>query len=102
MGVAYKRDIDDMRESPALDIMLLLKQRGANLTYSDPHVPAIQLEDIELQAVDLLSGVSTADCTVILTDHSNVDYRAVLEGSKVVIDTRNALRTMNSDKIVRL
>ena len=102
VGVAYKRDIDDMRESPALDVMLLLKQRGANLTYSDPHVPAIQLEDIELQAVDLLSGVSTADCTVILTDHSNVDYRAVLEGSKVVIDTRNALRTMNSDKIVRL
>ena len=101
LGVAYKRDIEDLRESPALDVMLLLKRRGARLTYSDPHVPHLQLDDIELQAQpETLS--SEADCTAIITDHSSFDYRRIAAGARLIVDTRNALKGVNSPHIVRL
>ena len=75
LGVAYKKDIEDVRESPALDVMLLLKRRGARLTYSDPHVPQLQLDGIDLHAQpEALAG--EADCAAIITDHSSFDYRA--------------------------
>ncbi len=102
LGVAYKRDIDDVRESPALDIILLLQRRGAVVSFTDPYVHSLQSQNTVLESQDLLEGVRSADCVVIVTDHSNVDYGAVVEHSKIIVDTRNALRKYRSPKIVRL
>jgi UDP-N-acetyl-D-glucosamine dehydrogenase len=102
VGVAYKRDIDDMRESPALDVILLLKQRGSNITYSDPYVPTLRIDGTEMHAQDLMQCVAAADCTVVVTDHQNVDYSAILDSAKLVVDTRNALKKFSSEKLVRL
>jgi UDP-N-acetyl-D-glucosamine dehydrogenase len=102
LGVAYKRDIDDVRESPALDIILLLQRRGAHVTFSDPHVKKIHSNGTSLETQDLLSSAGSADCVVIVTDHSGVDYSAVVERSKLIVDTRNALKGYRSEKIVRL
>jgi UDP-N-acetyl-D-glucosamine dehydrogenase len=101
LGVAYKKNIEDVRESPALDIMMLLKRRGARLTYSDPHVPTLQLEGEQLKSQD--AGVAAqADCTVVVTDHSSFDYPKIAEQAKLIVDTRNALKGISSEKIVRL
>ena len=102
LGVAYKRDIDDVRESPALDIILLLQRRGARVTYSDPYVPRIHSAGEILDAQETFANVANADCVVIVTDHSGVDYAKVIERSKLIVDTRNALKQYNSKKIVRL
>ena len=101
LGVAYKKDIDDLRESPALDIMLLLKRRGARLTFSDPHVQALELEGERLTAEDV-NLAETADCTVVVTNHSVFDYRKIAEQAQLIVDTRNALKGIVSAKIVRL
>jgi UDP-N-acetyl-D-glucosamine dehydrogenase len=101
LGVAYKKDIEDLRESPALDVMLLLRRRGAELSYSDPYVPQLQLDGIDLHAQPVaLAG--EADCTAILTDHSSFDYRQIAASARLVVDTRNALKGVNSSHIVRL
>jgi UDP-N-acetyl-D-glucosamine dehydrogenase len=102
MGVAYKRDIDDVRESPALDIIHLLQRRGAKVTYSDPFVPSIRMEDGILTATDELEGVTQADATVIVTDHAKVDYKLVVERARLVVDTRNALKGIAGANIIRL
>jgi len=102
LGVAYKRDIDDMRESPALDIILLLERRGARVTYSDPYVPHVKLDDHELAAQDSLSSAAQADCTVIVTDHSSFDYAGLVQCARLIVDTRNALKNYPSPKVVRL
>jgi UDP-N-acetyl-D-glucosamine dehydrogenase len=101
MGVAYKRDIDDMRESPALDVMLLLKRRGGLVTYSDPHVPVLHLEGLEL-AASPEDAAAAADCVVIVTDHSTFDYQGLVERAALIVDSRNALKGFRSSKIVRL
>jgi len=101
-GVAYKRNIDDMRESPALDVLLLLRKRGARVTYTDPYVPQLKLDSLALESQDLMSSASAADCVVIITDHSKFDYRQLVASSNLVVDTRNALKGMESPKIVRL
>jgi UDP-N-acetyl-D-glucosamine dehydrogenase len=101
VGVSYKKNIDDVRESPALDIMLLLERRGALLTYSDPHVPSLRLESGTLQSQPI-GNAGDADCVVIVTDHSAFDYAELLTDSKLIVDTRNALKSMVSEKIVRL
>jgi UDP-N-acetyl-D-glucosamine dehydrogenase len=101
LGVAYKKDIEDVRESPALDIMLLLKRRGARLTYSDPHVATLQLDGEQLKSED--TGVAAvADCTVVVTDHSSFNYRQIADRAKLIVDTRNAFKGIQSPKIVRL
>ncbi len=102
LGTAYKRDIDDVRESPALDIILLLQKRGANVTFSDPFVTKIQINGAHLESQPLLPSVESADCVVIVTDHSGVDYASVVKQSKLILDTRNALKGFQSKKIVRL
>jgi len=102
LGVAYKRNIDDVRESPALDIVLLLERRGARVTYSDPFVPSLSLDDHELTAQDPVAMAAQADCVVVVTDHSGVNYAAIVECAKLVVDTRNALKNHPSPKIVRL
>jgi len=101
LGVAYKRDIDDVRESPALDVMLLLQRLGATLCYSDPYIPALRLDGVELVAQPQETAAD-ADCAVIVTDHSAFDYRALVENTQLIVDTRNALRGFQSTKIVRL
>jgi UDP-N-acetyl-D-glucosamine dehydrogenase len=101
MGVAYKKDIDDVRESPALDIMLLLKQRGARITYTDPHVPHLRLDGLDLDSEPISLG-DAADCVVIVTDHTAFDYPALVKGARLIVDTRNALKGIVSNKVVRL
>jgi UDP-N-acetyl-D-glucosamine dehydrogenase len=102
LGVAYKRDIEDVRESPALDIIHLLQRRGATVTFSDPYVPSIRIEGQTMMATDADSAVPESDCAVVITDHHNVDYARIVSQAKLVIDTRNALRGMKSEKIIRL
>ena len=101
MGVAYKRDIDDMRESPALDVILLLQRRGGILTYSDPHVPVLHLEGLDLKSAPE-TAAADADCVVVVTDHAAFDYAGLVERSQLIVDTRNALKGIVSEKIVRL
>jgi UDP-N-acetyl-D-glucosamine dehydrogenase len=101
MGVAYKRNIDDLRESPALDVILLLQRWGAVVTYSDPHVPVLRLEGLSLEALPE-DAAAAADCVVIVTDHSSFDYKMLVERSRLIVDTRNALKGIHSAKIVRL
>jgi UDP-N-acetyl-D-glucosamine dehydrogenase len=101
MGVAYKRDIDDMRESPALDIAMLLQKRGGKITYSDPHVPQLRLDGLNLDAQPETAAAS-ADCVVIITDHTAFDYKGLAKNAKLIVDTRNALRGVKSENIVRL
>jgi len=101
MGVAYKRDIDDMRESPALDVMLLLSRRGGIISYSDPHVPVLKIEGLDLTAAPE-SAAADADCVVIVTDHSSFDYKSLVDNASLIVDSRNALKAFHSPKIVRL
>jgi UDP-N-acetyl-D-glucosamine dehydrogenase len=92
LGVAYKRDIDDIRESPAMDIIRLLKGQGARVNYSDPHVPCFREDGQEFRSVQLTPEiVAAADCVMIVTDHTSVDYRMIKRTAKLVVDTRNAL-----------
>ena len=102
LGVAYKRNIDDVRESPALDIILLLERRGARVTYSDPFVPVVKLDHRELEAEEPLAMSSRADCVVVVTDHSAFDYGSIVERAALIVDTRNALKNHPSPKVVRL
>jgi UDP-N-acetyl-D-glucosamine dehydrogenase len=102
IGVAYKRDISDVRESPALDIIALLQRLGGEVTYSDPFVPKIDFESGSLEASSLFPAAEQADCVVIVTDHKGVDYASVVEKASLIVDSRNALKKFSSDKIVRL
>jgi len=100
-GVSYKRNIDDVRESPALDIMLLLERKGARVTYTDPHVPSLRLGERTLESQPE-SVAGDADCVAIITDHSAFDYKRLHDTAKLLVDTRNALKGISSKKIVRL
>jgi UDP-N-acetyl-D-glucosamine dehydrogenase len=92
LGVAYKRDIDDIRESPGLDIIRLLEDQGARVVYSDPHVPCFSENGHEYRSVPLdAQTVAAADCVMIVTDHTGVDYRMIGRNAKLVVDTRNAM-----------
>jgi UDP-N-acetyl-D-glucosamine dehydrogenase len=105
LGVAYKPDVGDMRESPALDIIELLREKSANIRYHDPHVPELRLEGGTLKSVDLTDEeLSNADIAVIVTDHGEVDYERVVAQAHRVYDTRNATRgvTANREKIRKL
>ena len=105
LGVAYKPDIDDVRESPALDVIGLLREKGAEVMYHDPYVGRVVHEDWELESIgDVMEGVGEADCVVIITNHSGYNYAAILEAARLIVDTRNALGTLGRDhpKVVRL
>ena len=102
VGMAYKRDIDDVRESPALDIMMLLQRLGANVTFSDTFVSTIEIEGKTYRAQELYPAVTEADCAVIVTDHSGIDYSGLVYRCKCIVDTRNVLKGLKSEKIVRL
>jgi UDP-N-acetyl-D-glucosamine dehydrogenase len=103
LGVSYKRNIDDVRESPALDIMHLLGKKGARVTYSDPHVPSLRVEGLgECVSQDTERASAEADCVVIVTDHAEVDYVRIAKTARLVVDTRNALKGVTAPNIVRL
>jgi UDP-N-acetyl-D-glucosamine dehydrogenase len=105
LGVAYKRDIDDVRESPALDIIHLLGKRGAKVTYSDPFVPKLRADGVipyNMEATDADAAAAEADCVVIVTDHKAFDYSRIIQNARLIVDTRNALKGNTSPKIVRL
>ncbi len=103
LGVAYKKDVDDLRESPTLKIMQLLRERGAHVDYNDPHFPRLHkmrhydysgMESVELSPKTLASY----DCVVIATDHSCYDYAGIVEAAQLVVDTRNATRRISRDR----
>jgi UDP-N-acetyl-D-glucosamine dehydrogenase len=94
VGVAYKKNVSDVRESPALDIIRLLRRQGAEVRYHDPYVPQVNEDGVTQSSVDLTSKVVTwADCVVLATDHSNIDYDLLRGKSPGVVDTRNALNS---------
>jgi len=93
VGVAYKRDISDLRESPALDIMRLLDVHGAHVSYHDPYVPQFSEDGHDHASVPLTrEALAGADAVMIVTDHTNIDYGLIRDHAKLVVDTRNALR----------
>ena len=102
VGMAYKKNIDDVRESPALDIALLLQKRGARVTYSDPFIPKISLDSRELESQPVEEMAAQADCVVIVTDHTAIDYAMIARQAQLIVDTRNALKGFQSERIVRL
>src|SRR5581483_5137033 len=96
LGIAYKKDIDDVRESPALDIIELLQQKGANVSYHDPHAPEVRIGEHELKCVPF-DHLESYDMVVVVTDHSTVDYKQVAAKAKLVLDTRNAMKNVRAD-----
>ena len=107
LGVAYKPDIDDVRESPAMDVIGLLQKKGADVEYHDPYIPHIhhETDGWQMDSVhDLMGSVEAADAVVIITNHKEYDYDAIVESAKFVFDTRNATRKIIDDggKVVRL
>jgi UDP-N-acetyl-D-glucosamine dehydrogenase len=106
LGIAYKRDIDDVRESPALEIIEKLRSKGSIIAYSDPYVPSLLLEEgCKIESVELDRTVlSYSDAVVIVTDHSDFNYQFIVEHAPLVIDTRNATRNVKdlSNKIIKL
>jgi UDP-N-acetyl-D-glucosamine dehydrogenase len=103
LGVAYKADIDDTRESPALDIMAILMDRGAEVLYHDPYVPNLQIENKTLESRALTEElIKDVDCVLITTAHSEIDYQLLFRKAPLIVDTRNALKGLKSEKLYRL
>jgi UDP-N-acetyl-D-glucosamine dehydrogenase len=105
LGVAYKPNINDLRESPALDIIHLLKEKGAVVSYYDPYVPELDTEGIVMSSErDLAGAVSAADLVVIVTNHAKIDYEMILEKAQAIFDCRNAMKNVGkfSNKVVKL
>jgi UDP-N-acetyl-D-glucosamine dehydrogenase len=105
LGVAYKRDIKDVRESPALDVIKLLQNAGALVNYNDPLVSSIRMDDSVMKSVKLDEALlQGADCVVIVTDHTAYDYDWIVKNSQLIMDTRNATKDVKGDrkKIVKL
>jgi len=103
LGVAYKAGVNDLRESPALNVMKLLQDKGAILSYTDSFIPAIREEGITLDAQPLKNGsLAAVDCVVVLTDHRDIDYPAVAKSVPLLVDTRNVLKGYVGDNVIRL
>jgi len=107
LGIAYKKNIDDIRESPALDVMHVLHARGAQVAYADPHVPALRSREwaggFDLSSVDLTRDeLARHDCVVILTDHKAFDYAMVVDAGHLIVDTRNATGAATAPNVFRL
>lgn len=105
LGVAYKKNVSDCRESPALDVMRILSEKGADLIYNDPYVPTLWLGKNTMNSTQLSSdAIARQDCVIILTDHSDYDFKAIVAAARLVIDTRNATKDLNAftDNIMKL
>lgn len=104
LGVTYKKDINDMRESPALAVINSLIEKEAKVFYHDPLVPGFKIDGLKLSSIELTKGnIKSADCVVILTDHTSLDYKLILDSASLIVDTRNALKDFKGNsKIMRL
>jgi UDP-N-acetyl-D-mannosaminuronate dehydrogenase len=103
LGVAYKADIDDLRESPALDIMKHLAAQGAELRYHDPFVPSFVFEERAYESIPLTEAtVAESDVVVITTAHGSLDYEMILRNSARIVDTRNALKGQGGERVLRI
>jgi UDP-N-acetyl-D-glucosamine dehydrogenase len=105
LGVSYKEDVGDLRESPALDLIHLLQEKGANVAYHDPYVPALAVADLSLNSIELdENALEQADCVVITTAHQSYDWNWIVKNSQLVVDTRNATRHVEAypERIVLL
>jgi UDP-N-acetyl-D-glucosamine dehydrogenase len=103
LGMAYKKDIDDLRESPSLTVIELLREQGAEVLYNDPFFPTVgrgRHYNLNMRSTPL-ANLAQYDCVLIMTDHSEYDYRAIVDQSRLVVDTRNATKGIASEKIVR-
>ncbi len=103
LGVSYKKDVDDLRESPALKIIELLQKDGVQVSYHDPYFPTLgkgRKYDLQMKCASL-EDLGKYDCVIIVTDHSDYDYARIVRQARLVIDTRNATRGIASPKIVR-
>jgi UDP-N-acetyl-D-glucosamine dehydrogenase len=97
LGVAYKKDVSDCRESPALDVMRMLSEKGADLTYNDPYVPMLRLGKNTLESIELSQeAIGKQDCVIILTDHSEYDFKQITATAQLLIDTRNATKDLHA------
>ncbi len=101
-GVAYKKDVSDMRESPALDVLELLHRRGAILSYTDPHVPLLDHAEMSLKSVPEAEAAKGIDCAVVCTNHSVFNYADMPKRFPLVVDTRNALKNIDAENVFRL
>jgi UDP-N-acetyl-D-glucosamine dehydrogenase len=103
LGAAYKPNVNDIRESPALDVLHLLRQKGARVSYHDPFVPALSSEGIELQSVQLDErSLSDADCVLIITDHDTFDWNFIRDRTNLIVDTRHAIERGGRARVVYL
>jgi UDP-N-acetyl-D-glucosamine dehydrogenase len=103
LGVAYKPNIGDVRESPALDVILLLQERGAIVSYHDPYVSDLRHEELESESVALTAEtLRQADCVVVVTNHALYDWAFIAEHAQLIVDTRNAVQAPGNGRIVRL
>lgn len=103
LGAAYKRDVGDVRESPALDVIHLLRGRGADVVYNDPYIPTMFLDGDELSSVELSAEtVAAADCVVVVTDHTVYDWEWLTTNARLIVDTRNAVGSSGTARVVRL
>jgi UDP-N-acetyl-D-glucosamine dehydrogenase len=103
LGAAYKRDTNDVRESPAVSIMEALREKGASVYFSDPYVPAINIKGQTLKSLALTAeNLQSMDCVAVLTDHSTFDYGLIASYAPLIFDTRNALRDFPNANVVRL
>ncbi|HKW11432.1 MAG TPA: nucleotide sugar dehydrogenase, partial [Gemmatimonadaceae bacterium] len=99
LGVAYKRDIDDVRESPALDVIRLLEELGAEVSFHDPYIPAVREDGHMREGVDLTSQMlADTDAVVVVTDHHSVDYQFVMDHASLIVDSRNVMRNLVQTK----
>ena len=104
LGVAYKENVGDVRESPALDIIEILYRQGAEVIYNDPYVPQIKIGERKWESLSLNENLlSQADCIVITTAHNDYDHKWIVENAKLIIDTRNATKNLNNkEKIIKI
>lgn len=103
LGVTYKKDVEDIRESPALKLIQLLREKGAKVTYNDPYIAKVQIVNDTLNSVELTEErLSGADCVVIATDHSHYDYQHIADKASLIFDTRGATKNLSNNNILRL
>jgi UDP-N-acetyl-D-glucosamine dehydrogenase len=103
LGIAYKKDVNDVRESPALEIITELRHRGAEVTYTDPFAPSVAIDNTVLESQSLEPGLlEQCDIALIVTDHSQFDYSQIVKAAPLVFDTRNATQGIRASHVVRL
>jgi UDP-N-acetyl-D-glucosamine dehydrogenase len=102
LGMSYKKDNEDVRESPGLDILRILEQKGAQVSYHDPLVAELELDGKVYHSVELDDALGSTDCAVVVTDHSSFDMERIVARAPLLLDTRNATKQIRSDKVLKI